>query len=284
MGYIASIITGVIGTGIKLLGSSGGPQYPAPPKINKLPVAKAQAQMEAYEAQRQAASIQAWKDRFPLLYKGGQYMVDSIARNQAGYLSGNIENAITKSGLEMPKEGNQRKLAKDIGLSPIALSQRTSEAVTRQIAANPETSNEISGGTLATMLANSYQNQNAFNQFLGANRTAQYIAGQAGSSYNTAAILGGLTGAANIAASYSVYNNQFGPLSPYGQGVYSTPAYSTPTTLPGGYGQQPQGGTPATQPYYDPTATYSNAMTAGPNYGSPYGTDYYGNTMGGYYG
>ena len=161
--------------------------------------------MESYEAKRMQASIDAWKQRFPLLYQGGQYEVEDLARNQAGELSPNVRSAIQASGLEAPVEGDQYKQAVDLGLNPITLSQRTSQAVTRQLAMNPEWTKKISGGTLATMVANDYQNQNAFNAFLGANQTAQYVAGQTASASNTAALLTGLTGSAAIG--FRAYQN-----------------------------------------------------------------------------
>ncbi len=223
MGATAGIISGIIslvGTGVKLLGSSGGPNYPSPPKLYKLPVQEAKAHLEDYEKNRMAASIDAWKAKFPDLYKGGQYEIDDIKNQQQGYLGGNIAADTAASGLGPVKEGvNQYALSRDIGLSPITLSQRTSQAVTRQIAQNPEWTNQITGGTLATMLANNAQNATAYGMMQNANKTAQYVAGQQAGMYNTQALLSGLTGAARIGA--TAYGaNQYGALSPAGQGIY----------------------------------------------------------------
>ena len=68
------------------------------------------------------------------------------------------------------------------------------------MAQNPEWTNKITGGTLATMIANNYKNQNAFTQFLGAQQTAQYAAQQGASAYNTQALLSGITGGAALGA------------------------------------------------------------------------------------
>ena len=94
-----------IGDTISLIGSSGGPDAPGVPKLNKLPVQKAKKHMEEYEAQRMQASIDAWKQKFPDLYKGGQYMVSDIAKQQAGYLGGNVAADMAKSGLGPVHEG-----------------------------------------------------------------------------------------------------------------------------------------------------------------------------------
>ena len=243
MGVYAAIISSVIGTGVKLLGSSQGPNYPSPPQIIGLPVQKAKHQMQNYEARRMQESINAWKTRFPELFKGGEYEVNDIRRNQQGLLSPVVSGALKSAGLAMPKEGDQYGLSTDIGLSPITLAQRTSQAVSRQIALNPEWTSKISGGTLATMIANNYQNQNAYSQFIGANQAAQYSAGQQAAAYNTSALTSGLFGAGALGIS-AYYNDQRpdNPLDPNQQppsdvsnpGYYipspgmSTPAYSQP--------------------------------------------------------
>ena len=177
MGYISAIAQ-VVGTGISLLGRSGSPDYPAPPKLYKLPVAKARKTMEAYEARRMKASIGAWKDRFPLLYKGGQAEIDDIRAQQQGRLGRTVTDTLTKSGLDAPTASSPEALGLDIGLNPLALSQRSSQAVMRQIAMNPEWTNKITGGTLASMMANANANANAFNGFLGAQRAAMYQKGR----------------------------------------------------------------------------------------------------------
>ena len=45
------------------------------------------------------------KQKFPDLYKGGQYMVGDIAKQQAGMLGGNIAADMAKSGLGPVNEG-----------------------------------------------------------------------------------------------------------------------------------------------------------------------------------
>src|SRR6188472_3686505 len=136
MGVYASIISGIIGTGIKLLGSSQSPNYPSLPKLTKIDIPKTQASMEDYESRRMAASIEAWKTRFPLLYQGGQSEIEDIGNNQAGKLSPVVSGALKSSGLEGDRvsQGDQYHQAVDLGLSPITLAQRTSQAVNRQIA------------------------------------------------------------------------------------------------------------------------------------------------------
>lgn len=261
MGVWASIITGIIGTGIKLLGSSGGPNYPSPPKLFKLPVQQAKHYMENYELARMNASKASWQARFPLLFKGGEYEIGDIRANQQGKLSPVVSGALKASGLGKVNEGDQYKLSADIGLSPITLAQRTSQAVTRQIALNPEWTNKISGGTLATMIANNYQNANAYSQFIGANQTAQYVANQQRSMYNTQALTSGLVGIAGIGA--QAYANQQNPLNrPLDPTAYrsdvTTPGYYTTPSQP-----QPQpSGYPAGSPIYDPYQYNSGTMLA----------------------
>src|SRR6266576_3378073 len=102
MGVYAAIISSVIGTGVKLLGSAGGPSYPSPPKLNKINIKQARQLMESYEGRRMAASIGAWKQRFPLLYQGGNFMVGDIARQQRGFLPTQTDQALRDSGLEQP--------------------------------------------------------------------------------------------------------------------------------------------------------------------------------------
>lgn len=239
MGYIGAIIAG-IGQTIKLVGSAtSSPNYPSPPKLYKLPVQKAKKQMEDYEQRRMDASIDAWKQRFPELYKGGQYEIDDIKAQQQGMLGGHIAEDMANSGLDPVHEGtNQYALSRDIGLSPLTLSQRTSQAVTRQIAQNPEWTNQITGGTLATMVANNYQNANAYGMMTQANRTAQYTANKAAGLYNTQALLGGITGAAKVGA--AINNNYFSPLSPAGQGAY-VPATATNAPYTTQYSPPPMG-------------------------------------------
>jgi hypothetical protein len=225
--------------------------------------------MEDYETKRMGASIDAWKTRFPLLYQGGQYEVNDIANNQKGILSPVVSGALQSAGLEQPKGTDQYSLSTDIGLSPITLAQRTSQAVNRQIALNPEWTNQISGGTLATMVANNYQNQNAFTQFLGANQTANYVSGQTQSNYNTQALLSGVLGAARLGTqayeqsnplSYGTYLQGAQPAQPTYQPSYQ-PSYQQPfygpTTPPGytggsvySYNSQPT--YVSTDPMYNP--------------------------------
>lgn len=266
MAIWGAIISGVISTGIKLLGSSGGPDYPSPPKLNKINIQQAKDFMQNYETERMGSSIAAWKEKFPLLYQGGQYMVNDLINNQKGRLSPNIKGDITRSGLEAPIEGDQLKMAKDIGLNPLTLSQRTSEAVTRQIAQNPEWSSQISGGTLATMIANNYQNQNAFSQFLGAQNTAQYVAGQTANANTTRALLTGLTGAARIGADYAAYNN---PNNPFSLGNYyqgNVYGQSAPAFAPAGAGSGYVAPTYASNP---PSVTVGPLEDANYNYAAP---------------
>lgn len=239
MGAYASIIAGVIGLATKFIGSSGGPDYPDPPKLNKINIGKSTQLMEDYEAQRMQTSIDAWKTKFPELYKGGAYEVGNIMQQQRGQLGGTMAADMKSYGLGTPRQGNQYQLSQDIGLSPITLSQRTSQAVTRNIAANPEWTNQITGGTLASMMANNYQNQNAFSQFLGAKNTAMYAQGQAAGAYNTSALLSGLTGMAGLGAQ-AYGQGQFGPTSPTGQGVYQATAAAQPSPGYGPTGVVPQ--------------------------------------------
>jgi hypothetical protein len=262
MGVWAGIITGIIGAGVKLIGSTQSPNYPSPPKLNKLPVQQAKHYMEDYELARMNASKAAWQARFPLLYQGGKYEIDDIRANQQGKLSPVVSGALRASGLEMPKEGDQYKLSADIGLSPITLAQRTSQAVTRQIAMNPEWTNKISGGTLATMIANNYQNANAYSQFIGSQQTAMGIASAQRSMYNTQALTAGLLGVAGIGA--QAYANQQNPLNrPLDPTAYrsdvTTPGYYTTPSQP----QPPQpSGYPAGSPIYDPYQYNSGTMLA----------------------
>lgn len=214
MAIWGAVISGIISTGIKLLGSAGGPNYPSLPQLHKIPIQKAKNFMEDYEAQRMGSSIAAWQSRFPLLKAGGDYLINDLIQNQQGKLSPTIKNALTKSGLETPVETDQYAQAKDLGLNPLTLSQRTSQAVVKNIGDNPEWSNQISGGTLATMIANNYQNQNAFTQFLGANATARSIASGAANAGTTQALLAGLTGTAR--AGYQAYQNS----QPFNLGTY----------------------------------------------------------------
>ena len=200
MGVYAGIITTIIGTGVKLLASSQGPDYPETPKMRKIDIGRTRDQMENYEQRRMQAGIDAWKAKFPLLYQGGQSEIEDIGNNQQGKWSPVVSGALKSTGLETLKSGDQYSDAVDIGLSPITLAQRNSQAVNRQIALNPEWSSKISGGTLATMVANNYQNQNAFSQFLGAQNTARYVSGQQQSAYNTAALTSGILGGAGAAA------------------------------------------------------------------------------------
>jgi hypothetical protein len=262
MGVYAAIISSVIGAGVKLLGSSQSPNYPSPPKLNKIDIAGTQAGMEDYEQRRMQSSIDAWKQKFPLLYQGGASEIQDIANNQAGKLSPVVTDALRSSGLGTISEGDQYHQAVDMGLSPITLAQRTSQAVNRQIALNPEWTNKISGGTLATMIANNYQNQNAFTQFLGANQTAQYVAGQQRSMYNTAALTTGLLGAAQTGT--QAYLNSQNPLnSPLNPNSYkdSSGGYYGMSN----YGATPYGGTQSPSPASNP---YSGLSV--PNYGNSY--------------
>jgi hypothetical protein len=269
MGVWASLITTIIGAGIKLYGSSQSPDYPSIPRMAKIPIQDAKHQMEQYESRRMQAGIDAWKTRFPLLYQGGKSEIEDIASNQKGMLSSTIKSSISNAGLEQPKEGDQYKLSQDLGLSPITLAQRTSQAVTRQIALNPEWTNKISGGTLATMIANNNQNQNAFSQFLGANSTAQYVAGQQRSMYNTAALTQGLIGATGIGV--QAYQNAQNPLN----NPLNPTSYKSDVSNPGYYTQ------PQSAPYQSPSSgqsNYSSNMWNAPapssTYGNPWGNPY----------
>jgi hypothetical protein len=281
MGVYAGIITSVIGGIVKLIGSSQSPNYPSPPKLAKINIPQAQGQMEDYEKARMQASIDAWKKgRFPLLYKGGQYEIGDIAQNQQGQLSDSVAKSVGNAGYTAVTGKNQEDLSQQIGLSPITLSQRTSEAVNRNIALNPEWTNKISGGTLATMIANNNQNQNAFNQFLGANNTAQYIAGQQRSQYNTAALTSGLLGGAALGT--QAYQNQQNPLNrpldptayptsygyAGGQGVYSQPQQMYPPQGSGGYSPS-SGYNPYQNPYGNSYNTFMQPMPS--NFVTPYG-------------
>lgn len=260
MGY-GAIIGAVISTGVKLLGSAGGPDYPSAPKILGLPVQKAKKVMEQNEEKRMKASIAAWKARFPLLYQGGKYEIDDLRRNQQGFLSPQVKGALQSAGLEMPKEGgDQYKLSVDLGLSPITLAQRTSQAVTRNIALNPEWTSKISGGTLATMIANNNKNQNAFSQFLGAQNTANYVAGRERSGYNTAALTSGLLGTAQIGM--QSYINAQNPLN---QPLNPT-SYRSDVDTPG-YMMSNATQAPPTA-YPNQSGTYSS-QGFGPQWGMP---------------
>lgn len=239
MPYIGAIAS-IVGTGIKLATSASGPSYPSPPKIKGINIPSTTGLMEANESKRMAASINAWRQRFPLLYQGGKYEIGDLTRNQQGYLSDTTNQSLSNAGLA-PIAGqgkNQYQTAVNLGLSPITLAQRTSQAVTRQIAMNPEWTSKISGGTLATMIANNAKNQNAFTQFLGAQNTANFVNQQTQNAYNTQALTSGLLGTAGIAANYSLANRMYSPLSTYGQGAYtSQPSVSSPAYSPqtGGY-------------------------------------------------
>lgn len=275
MGAWASIIAAAVGTGIKLLGSSGGPSYPSPPKLAKIDVPGSTKLMEDYESQRMQTSIDQWKQKFPLLYQGGAAEIGNIMQQQQGQLGGTLPQDLASSGLAAPRQGNQYQLSQDIGLSPITLSQRTSQAVTRQIAANPEWTNQISGGTLASMMANNYQNQNAFSQFLGAKNTAMYAQGQAAGAYNTQALLSGVTGIAGLGAQ-AYGQGQYGPTSPIGQGIYGYQQQQQPA-LPGMAGGSPymQGpgmnwGPPAPSPMYSGAFSQGGPMGMG-GMGTGYG-------------
>lgn len=270
MGIYASLITTIIGAGIKLIGSSQSPNYPSAPKISKLDVQGAKEHMENYEARRMQASIDAWKARFPLLYQGGGYEVGDIGKNQQGFLSDTTKQSLQNAGLQTPKEGNQYSLSTDLGLSPVTLAQRNSQAAIRQIGLNPEWTNKISGGTLATMVANNYQNQQAFGQFLGAQNTAQYVAGQQRSMYNTAALTAGLLGTAS--AGTQAYINSQNPLNrPLDPTAYPKSDVTNP-----GYYVQPSA--PPPQPYQSSQATpYGNSMWNSPPpapYGETWGNPY----------
>lgn len=249
MAIWGAIISGAINIGIRAL-SSGGPNYGSPPKLYKLPVSQAKQTMQDYEQKRMDASIGAWKERFPLLYQGGQYEINDIMANQKGKLSQGIKNDLATARLEAPVETSQLAQAKDLGLNPLTLSQQTSEAVARQIAMNPEWTNKIRGGTLATLLANANQNQNAFGTFLGANATARAIGSMGAGAGTTAALLSGITGSASIGARYAMNQN-----SPFNLGTYAQGSY---------YGGLSSQGSPPTQEasgyVYDPYATYGNAM------------------------
>lgn len=286
MGYVSAILA-VVGAGVKLLGSSGGPSYPSAPQIQGLPVQKAKNFMENYESRRMDISNLAWQTRFPLLARGGASEISDIGRNQQGFLSDQVKGGLKSAGLEMPKEGDQQKLSVDLGLSPITLAQRTSQAVTRQIALNPEWTNKISGGTLATMIANNSKNQNAFSQFLGAQNTANYVAGQQRSAFNTAALTTGLLGATS--AGVQAYSNAQNPLNrPLDPTAYrsdtSSPGYYTSGGYPsqGGGGQgyyQPQGGGFGSQ-WGAPSSPYMYSGTWSGSAPEPYGSSYdYGNSL-----
>ncbi len=244
MGVYASIIMTAIGAGIKLLGSSQSPNYPSTPTLARIDIPKTQASMEDYEKRRMQASIDSWKAKFPLLYQGGASEIEDIANNQAGQLSPVVSGALKSSGLEADKvsQGDQYHQSVDLGLSPITMAQRTSQAVNRQIALNPEWTNKISGGTLATMIANNYQNQQAFGQFLGAQNTANYVAGQRQSAYNTAALTSGLLGTAQAGtqAYINAQNPLNSPLNPTSYrsdvnnpGYYMQPSQPPPPMAPG---------------------------------------------------
>lgn len=205
MGVWASVITGIISTGIKLFASSQSPDYPDPPKMRKINIDQTRDSMESYEKRRMQAGIDAWKAKFPLLYQGGQHEIEDIGKNQQGILSPQVSGALRSMNLGRVKEGDQYAQSVDLGLNPITLAQRNSQAVNRQIALNPEWSSKISGGTLATMIANNYQNQNAFSQFLGATNMAKWQANQAAGGYNTQALTSGILGTA--AAGTQAYLN-----------------------------------------------------------------------------
>jgi len=274
MGVYAGIITSIIGTGIKLLGSSGGPSYPSFPKLNKLDVQGTKDFMEQYEKDRMAASISEWQKRFPLLKQGGDYEMADLLRNQQGVLSPGVKQAIKASGLTAPSEGDQYRQSRDLGLSPITLSQRTSAAVTRNIANNPEWTSTISGGTLASMVVNNFQNQQAFTQALGANRTANYVAQQGANANNTAALITGIGGAARIGMT-AYQNSQFGNnpfnLGTYYQGqAYSSMPYDNPVATPAPSYSPPSAYSPPASPDlgYSPLMPPGSAMDSVMN---PYG-------------
>lgn len=282
MPYVTAIL-GAIQIGLKLYQGSQTPDYPDAPKMRGLDVQKATKQMEDYEKTRMETSIDQWKTKFPELYKGGAYMAGTTAQQQAGQLGGSIGLDLASAGLETPRQGNQYQLSQDIGLSPITLSQRTSQAVSRQIAQNPEWTNQITGGTLATMIANNYKNQNAYAQFLGANRTALYAQGKAAGAYNTQALVSGLTGLGGIGA--SLYNQGggggFGPTSATGQGIYQA-TQTPPNTIPGSV---PTSAYPGQQSWNAPT---TNPMAGGafgmpgaaPSVANAYGNAWDPNQMG----
>jgi hypothetical protein len=303
MPYVQAIL-GAIQIGLKLYGASQHPDVPEAPKLHGLDVQKAKTQMEDYEAKRMQTSIDEWKTKFPELYKGGAYMAGTTSQQQAGMLGGSVALDMKAAGLQAPREGNQYQLSQDIGLSPITLSQRTSQAVSRQIAQNPEWTNQITGGTLATMIANNYKNQNAYTQFLGANRTAMYAQGKAAGAYNTQALLSGITGLGGIGASlYNQAGGGFGPTSPTGQGIYQATQPTstwTPPVQTGAAGVPPwqqmynapttsamtQGafGMPGTAPgpgtgyglggnFWDPNQMTLGGPSAAPTGGGPYGND-----------
>lgn len=272
MGYIAAI-GAIAGLATKLIGGASGPSYPGFPKLHKINIPAAQNLMEQNESDRMAASIDAWKSRFPLLYKGGAQEISDIGQNQAGMLNTPTEASLQNAGLESPKQGNVYSLAKDIGLSPITLAQRNSQAVTRQIALNPEWTNKISGGTLASLMANNYQNQNAFTQFLGSANTANFITGQQNQAqFNTAAILGGL-GATQLGFQASLNANPNNPLTqPFNPYSYASNVPSSGVgygvTTPNYYGNSWGGSVPA---MYQPSSGYN---ISAPPY--PYNNSYLG--------
>lgn len=268
MGW-GAIISGVIGAGVSLLGSAGGPNYPSPPKVEALPVNKAKRHMQKYEADRMGVSLAEFKKKFPKLQAGGEYLIGDIARNQRGLLSPTISDTLTKSGLALPKQGNQYKMAQDIGLNPITLAQRTSQAAIRNIAMNPEWTNKISGGTLASMMANAAANQQAYTGMLGSIESAKQLGQMQANTEMLTAGLGAIGGAASTyfgaRASGALGREE------YLQGAQGTPTAfpTTPAGYSGGSVMAPQA----------PTNAYSNlSLNASPQqFYDPYGNTGMGN-------
>jgi hypothetical protein len=269
MAYIG-LIASVVGTGIKLAAGSGGPSYPNAPQIRGININNAMGFMDSYEREREQAGYDAWKAKYPLLNQGEQYAIGDIAKNQAGYLSGTTSQSIANTGLEAPKQGNVEDLSHQLGLSPVTLAQRNSLATTRQIAQNPQWTSKVSGGTLASMLANNNKNQNAFSQFLGAQNTANFVTQQTQNAYNTQALVGGLLGTAQIGARL-YQNQQYGALSPWGQGnaTYGSSSSGYPTgnavsnsnlfqSVPNNYVSSNPSYNPYGQPPSQPSNFYNN--------------------------
>ena len=282
MGVTAALIAGglsLAGTAVSAIGRPGAPSYPSPPKLYNLPVGQATQELESNEAARMQASIDAWKTKFPDLYKGEQAEINQITDQQHGNLGGQVAGDLSASGLQVPTQGgSQEQLSRELGLSPITLSQRTSQAVTRQIASNPQWTSDITGGTLATMLANNKKNAMAYGMFMNSNQSAQAIAGQEAGLYNTQALLGGLTGAARVGA--QVYNNQYSPLSPMGQGAFQTnpnTTYAPSSGYPSTSGYPSNTGYPSSSPAYGQTNNmwYSNSPAPSNVWGAAPASQFY---------
>lgn len=199
-----------------------------------------------------AASDADWRNRFPKLAQGRDTSISMAYDALRGKASPQVEEGLRKSGLQVDVSGNEFEQSRKLGLPILAKEQRDRTYFQKILADNPQRQFGLTGSDVTNIAISNTNSQSNYNQGLFGSRINQYNSQVAQSAQNTAGIVAGIGGAAQIGS--NLYQN-------YQQGLlYDSLSSSINTPLDPSYYQptliQPYGGdNPLT--FTEPNPIYS---------------------------